>query len=320
MLTPEKKRDLLYSALRIRLFEERICDVYGKQDMKTPVHLYIGQEAIGSGISASLVKEDMVFTTHRCHGHYLAKGGDMKRMVAEFYGKATGCSGGKGGSMHLIDLEVGIPGTTAIVGGGIPQAVGAALALKMKKTGNVSVLYFGDGAADEGVLQESLNFAGLHRLPVIFMCENNFFATNSFQMKRQPVDMIWKRGECFSVPGVLVDGNDIELMYETGKKAIERARKGEGPTLIEARTYRWKGHVGPDSDTHLGHRTEEELKKWQERCPIKLYTARLKEEGVIDDTFLKETKDAITAEIDEAFEFAKASPDVPLDELATNII
>jgi len=310
---------MLRAAIRIRKLEERVCDVYGKQEIKTPVHLYIGEEAIATAVSESLVKEDLIFSTHRSHGHYLAKGGDMKKMVAEFYGKETGCAGGKGGSMHLIDLDAGIPGSTAIVGGGIPIATGAALALKLKGTQNIAVAYFGDGAADEGVLQESLNFAGLKKLPIIFVCENNFYATNSFQMKRQPEDKIYTRGESFSVPGTLVDGNDMEEVYSTAKNAIERARRGEGPSLIEAKTYRWKGHVGPDEDTSLGHRTEKELQSWKERCPVKLYTERLISEGVVTSESLKEINSDIEKEIDEAFAFAHKSPEVPMENLSKHL-
>ncbi|MBF0274817.1 MAG: thiamine pyrophosphate-dependent dehydrogenase E1 component subunit alpha [Nitrospinae bacterium] len=315
MLTKENKLNMFSTAYRIRRLEEKICEVYGKQEIKTPVHLYIGEEAIATGVSQNLVKEDLIFSTHRSHGHYLAKGGNLKNMVAEFYGKENGCAGGKGGSMHLIDVEAGIPGSTAIVGGGIPIATGAALALQLKGTDKVAVAYFGDGAADEGVLQESMNFAGLKNLPIIFVCENNFYATNSFQMKRHADDNIYKRGECYKVPGELVDGNDVEAVYHTAKKAIERARRGEGPSLIEAKTYRWKGHVGPDEDTNLGHRTNEELEGWKQRCPIKLYREKLFKEGVLDEGSYQNLKREIDNEVEEAFEFAYKSNDVPMENM-----
>lgn len=263
--------DLLRQMVLIRRFEEKIIEVYPVQDMKTPVHLYIGEEAIASGVCVHLKKEDYIFTTHRSHGHCLAKGSDPEMLYAEFYGRITGCSKGKGGSMHPVDPENGILGTSAIVGGGIPLAVGTALASKMKEDGKISVSFFGDGASEEGTFHESLNFAALKCLPVIFICENNFYATTSPLAQRQPHDNIAKKAESYGIPGITVDGNNVLDVYEAAGVAVQRARECKGPTLIECKTYRWKGHVGPDCDHEKGCRPMEDLNKWMERCPVEMF-------------------------------------------------
>lgn len=305
--------------LRIRLFEERIVDLYPEQEMKCPVHLCIGQEAIAAGVALNLKKTDYVFSNHRGHGHAIAKGMSMLSMMAEFYGKATGCSKGKGGSMHLVDVDNGILGTSAIVGGGIPMAVGAALASKLRNDGKVTALFFGDGAADEGVFYESMNFAALKRLPIVFVCENNDYATNSPQSARHPTCEIANTARGYNVPGSCIDGNDAEAVYLTAKEAIERARAGEGPTLIEAETYRWKGHVGPEADHLKGCRPEKELLEWMERCPIKLMNERLVNEGVMTAPDLISLGVSVEEEIEEAVKFAKESPYPDKAELLTDV-
>lgn len=308
-------KGLFVSMLRIRLFEEKIVELYPEQEMKCPVHLCIGQEAIAAGACFALKKEDYIVSNHRGHGHCLAKGASMRSLMAEFYGKATGCSKGKGGSMHLIDLENGIHGTSAIVGGGIPIAAGVALASKMKKDNRVTMLFFGDGAFDEGVFYESFNFACLKKLPIVFMCENNFYATNSHKDARHAAPGIFKAAQAFGAEGFLIDGNDAGEVFETASKAIEKARKNGGPTLIEAVTYRWKGHVGPEADYLKGCRPEKELIEWIEKCPVKRLKENLLDSRILTKEDLDKTISAIADEINDAVKFAKESPYPAVDEL-----
>ncbi len=321
-LTNVPKRTLIHLyklMLRIRRFEEKIVNVYCDQDMKTPVHLYIGQEAVAAGVCANLCKEDYVFSTHRSHGHYLAKGGDMKRLMAELYGRKTGCSRGKGGSMHVVDPEAGVCGSTAIVGGNIPLSVGAALSSVMQMRKQVSISFFGDGAVDEGAFHESLNFAALKGLPVVFVCENNFYATHSHQSKRQPHDHIYKLAKHYVMPGFRVDGNDVLRVFGVARQAVSRARRGNGPTLMECRTYRWKGHVGPECDIKLGYRMQEELNSWMKRCPIKRFEKRLVNEGVMKKTTIDKITREIDLQIHDAYLFGKGSPHPDENELLEDV-
>ena len=311
--------DLCRTMLLIRHFEERIVDVYGVQDMKTPVHLCIGQEAIAAGICRHLRKDDYLFTTHRGHGHCLAKGVAAKKLYAEFYGRIDGCCKGKGGSMHAADPDYGILGTSAIVGGGIPLAVGTALASSLRGDGRVSVAFFGDGATDEGTFYESMNFAALKKLPVIFVCENNFYATASPQSARHAEADITKRAEAHGMPAAGIDGNDVLAVYRAGAAAVERARAGDGPTLIEARTYRWKGHVGPDADWKVGARPREELEQWMALCPVKAFSELLIDGGVIGQDDYAAMIGEIDEQLDEAMAFAKASPLPGVDELLRDV-
>ena len=310
----------MYSTmLRIRLFEEKIVELYPEQEMKCPVHLYIGQEAVAAGVIANLEKKDYVFSNHRGHGHCIAKGSDMKSLMAEFYGRITGSSRGKGGSMHIVDVENGILGTSAIVGGGIPHAVGAALASKLKGEDRISVAFFGDGAVDQGTFYESMNFASLKRLPVVFVCENNFYATNSPQSARHPTCQVAATASSYGMEGVCVDGNDVLSVYRASREAVSRARRGGGPTLIEATTYRWKGHVGPDCDYEKGCRPRAELMEWMERCPIKGFREYLLDSGVLAEEELSRIRNNIEKEIDEAVAFAKNSPLPSEEELFSDL-
>ena len=267
-ISNEKLIEMYEGMLRIRYAEEKCIGLHPEQLMKSPHHYYIGQEAVAVGISVALTKEDYVFSTHRSHGHYLAKGGDLNKFMAEMYVKIDGCSKGKGGSMHLIDTSVGHMGSSAIVSGSIPIATGAGWAFQLQNKKNIAVTYFGDGAADEGVLYESLNFAALKKLPVLFAYENNFFASFSKVEARQAVQDIAKRAEAFGVHAIKVDGNNVLEVYNAAKEAVERANSGKGPTLIEATTYRFKGHCGVDDDIHPKLRTQEELDGWKKKCPI----------------------------------------------------
>jgi len=291
----------------IRRFEEKIIEVYSLQDMKSPVHLCIGQEAIAAGVCAHLEREDYIFTTHRSHGHCLAKGVDPKELYAEFYGRITGCCRGKGGSMHPAAPALGIPGTTAIVGGNIPLAAGAALASQMRGDSQVSVAFFGDGATDQGAFHESLNFAALKQLPVLFVCENNYYATNSPLSARQPHPDIYLRAAGYGIPGVSLDGNDVLAVYQAAQEAVHRGRRGDGPTLLECKTYRWKGHVGPDCDWEKGCRPREELTGWMNRCPIESLRKKLIAWGVADQEWYHQLLEEVDARLDQAIQFARDS-------------
>lgn len=307
-MTQKDMVSLYKMMLKIRLFEERIVELYPLKEMKTPVHLCIGEEAIAVGVCHYLKKEDYLFSNHRCHGHCIAKGVELAPMMAEFYGKRTGCCHGKGGSMHLVSPEHGILATSAIVGGGIALAVGAGLSIRLKKGKNIAVVFFGDGATDEGVFYESLNFAALKKLPVLFVCENNFYATNSPQKDRQPLDNIFKRGSIFGIQGARCDGNDVVDVCKEAGKAIEKIRKGAGPKLLECRTYRWKGHVGPDCDVEKGCRPKYELDSWMKKCPLEKFEKLLLKKKILDERKIARHKAFIKEEIARAQHFGKESP------------
>jgi pyruvate dehydrogenase E1 component alpha subunit len=300
-------KDHYLRMLRIRRVEEAIAAAYPEGKMRCPVHLSIGQEAPAVGICAHLDPSDRVYSTHRCHAHYLAKGGNLSRMLAELHGRATGCARGKGGSMHLVDVEQGMMGSSALVAGSIPLAVGSALAFRMADEPRVAVAFLGDGASEEGIFYESMAFAALRRLPVIFACENNFYATYSHQSARQPTPYIAQRGSAFGIPGREVDGNDVEAVSLAAEEAIFRARRGNGPTLLELRTYRWKDHVGPGNDTHLGFRSEDEVEAGIGRCPLARAERRLQRQGWLSDEEREVAEAGIRREIAEAFAFALES-------------
>lgn len=305
--------------LMIRRFEERVGDLILKGEIKTPCHLTIGQEAIATGVCSALKKEDYIFGNHRSHGHYIAKGGDIKKLMAEIFCKKTGCSKGKGGSMHIVAPEVGLLGTPPIVAASIPIAVGAALASDLKGENKVAVPFFGDGAANEGVFYESLNFASLKKLPVVFVCENNFYSTHMPISKCLAETNIAKKADAFGLPGIQIDGNDVIGVYQTAKKAIERARNGEGPSLIECRTYRWRGHVGPNLDLEKGLRTKEELDSWMEKCPIKRLEELLTKENILSKTEKEQIRKDIEKKVEEAIGFAIESPYPDKEKLAKDI-
>lgn len=279
------------------MVEERIAEEYPKQEMRCPVHLCIGQEAIPVGVCANLTKNDIVFSGHRSHGHYLAHGGDLKLMIAEIYGKETGCSGGRGGSQHLIDLSVNFLGSVPIVAETISIAVGSALASKMKKDRRLTVAFFGEAAVEEGVTHESINFAVLKKLPVLFVCENNFYSTYSPLTVRQPKRDIYKLIEGHGLPAFQEDGNDVLKVYKLAKKSVDYVKSGKGPVFLEFITYRHREHVGPNFDPP-GFRKEGELKKWIKKDPLKM----------IKKAQIGPMREKIRKEIDEAFEFAKNSP------------
>jgi len=308
MAGPQVLLDLLAMMLRIRRFEEKIVEVYPLQDMKTPVHLCIGQEAVAAGVITHLGVDDYLTTTHRSHGHCLAKGMDPGILLAEFYGREGGCCRGKGGSMHPMSPAHGIFGTSAIVGGGIPLGVGNALAAWLRDENRISAVFFGDGASEEGSFHESLNFAALKKLPVLFVCENNLYATNSPLRQRQPNPDVHKRALGYGIPAECLDGNDVEAVHAAAGRAVAHVRAGNGPYFLEFRTYRWKGHVGPDCDYEKGCRPKDELFEWMDRCPVKLFTTRLLEAGVIDQSGIDSMVAAIDVEFEKALEWARKSP------------
>lgn len=290
---------LAYEVLRIRRIEEAIAQRYPEQEMRCPVHLSIGQEAVAVGACKPLRSSDYVFSAHRAHAHYLAKGGSLKRMIAELYGKATGCTGGRGGSMHLVDREVGFLGSTPIVGGSLPLAVGTALAEPDK----VTVAFFGEGATEEGVFAESLNFASLKQLSILFVCENNFYSVNTPLGPRQGERRSRAQiARAHGMPALQGDGNDAWSVQILCEQAVERARKGLGPTYLEFETYRWLEHCGPYEDGHLGCRDPDEIAHWKTLCPLALLL------NEVPDAQLDRWEKEISKEIITAFEEALAAP------------
>ena len=305
--------DLGYQLLKkmhfIRLVEEEIADRYNQGQMRCPVHLSIGQEGVPAGFSMASRRSDFAVSTHRGHAHYLAKGGNLKAMISEIYGKSTGCSKGKGGSMHLIDLAVRFMGSTAIVGNSIPIGVGLGLSAQLKDTEDVSCVFLGDGAIEEGVFFESLNFAAVRKLPVLFICENNFYSVYSPLSVRQPPNRnIAKMIESFGVKSISAEGNDAYVAYEYLSNAFAEIRSGSGPIFMEFSTYRWREHCGPAFDDELGYRTSEEVEFWKAKDPIAKITQAL--EIVIPNFHSRITSDIliIKREIESAFEFAEHAP------------
>ena len=306
-----KKEDflnILKLMYQIRLFEERAKKLYRQNRLAGnflgALHTYIGQEAIAVGVCISLRKSDYVFSTHRGHGHFIAKGGDLKKAMAELHGKDTGYCHGRGGSMHLFYPEIGFLGGNGIVGAGIPLAIGAAYSAQYRHSDQVTVSFFGDGAACQGTFHESLNMASLWKLPVVFVCENNCYAVTTSVGESICVDDIARRASGYGITGKVVDGNDVLAVYAAAKEAIARARAGEGPTLLECKTYRIDPHcmVLPEM------RSEKELEEWKKKDPILRFEIQLKKEFRVDEKVLERLKREITAEIDEAEKFAVSSP------------
>lgn len=319
--SPDFLKTLFRDMLRIRRIEEAVEADYHKDQMKTPIHLVIGQEACAVGAAAALRREDLVYAGHRTHGIYLAKGGSLKAMFAEFFCKAAGCAGSRGGSMHLVDKSVGMAGSSAIVAGAIPITGGAALAAQLLKKDVVSMVFLGDAATEEGVCSETLNFAALKKLPMIFFCENNFYSVQTSLMPRQPEGVeIWKRSAGFGLASVCVDGNNVLDVYKAAKEAWERARRGEGPTFIEARTYRYRAHGGSKDDSHTGYRDVAEREDWEKRAdPIELFFGFLSKAGFLTADDRARMDREIAAEIQEAFAFAIAAPAPVEADLAKHV-
>ena len=300
-------KNLHLQMVRIRTFEEVTADLLFNEEITWPTHLYIGQEAISAGVCESLEKSDYVFPTYRSHGVYLAKRACMNRLMAELFGKADGCSQGKGGSMHVVAPDVGVLGSTAIVSGNIPLAMGAALASTLRSDNRVSVVFFGDGATDEGYFYECLNFASIRDLPMIFVCENNLFSTHLPLSLRQKGTDLFRRVEPFQIPAYQIDGNDPLKIFQYTKDAIESARNGGGPTFLECLTFRWRAHVGPWHDWDIGHRNRDEVEAWIKRCPIKKLEQFMQKEGIMTEANINKVHDTVTDEVNESVRFAKQS-------------
>ena len=303
------KNKLFESMLRIRLVEESIANKYSEQKMRCPTHLSIGQEAIAVGVCANLTSQDQVLSTHRAHAHYLAKGGCLNSMMAEIYGKASGCSKGMGGSMHLIDTSVGFMGSTAIVANTIPVAVGLALEKKLTRKKSIACVFFGDGATEEGAFYESVNFAIIHSLPILFICENNLYSVYSGLEVRQPMDRkIYKMVRAMGISAQHGNGNDVEEVARKVKHAKTMILKSGGPQFLEFDTYRWREHCGPNFDNNIGYREESEFLKWKKKDPLKNFYSENSQK------YIDRKIDTISQEIDDAHQFADDSKFPTLQE------
>lgn len=319
-LTPDVARGLLRGLLRVRMVEERIKDLYAEHEMRCPTHFSLGQEAVAVGVCAHLRRDEQITSAHRSHAHYLAKGGDLSAMLAELYGKATGCAAGKGGSMHLIDVAAGFLGAVPIVGSTISIGVGAALASALQGSPTLSVIFFGDGATETGVFHESLNFAAVHTLPVVMVCENNLYSVLSPLSWRHPEGReIVQLAQGHGVWTRQGDGNDADEVYGLAGEAVEHARAGRGPAFLEFKTYRWLEHCGPLDDRHLGYRPPGEYERWMARDPVALYRQRLEARGVMTASAVEAMTREIAAEIDDAVTFAKSSPFPTRDQLGAHL-
>jgi len=297
---------------KIRKFEQAAEQLFLEGKLPGFIHLYIGEEAIATGIMAALNNDDYITSTHRGHGHMIAKGGDINLMMAELYGKKTGYCKGKGGSMHIADFSIGVLGANGVVGGGLPIAVGAGLGIKMKGTSQVAVAFFGDGASNTGAFHESLNFASIFSLPIIFVNENNQYASTASKQEMTAIENISDRAASYSMPGITIDGNDVLSVYETAKIAIERARTQKGPSLIEAKTYRLKGHFVGDPTKY---REQSEVEKFWEKEPINRFETQLMEWKVLNKENIDKINKKLDRQINEAINFSEKSPE-PLPEEA----
>lgn len=318
-MNAEPQRELYRTLLRIRRVEEALAARYREQQMRCPMHLCIGQEAIAAGVCQALRRTDRVYSNHRAHGHYLAKGGDLPRMIAELYGRETGCCAGRGGSMHLIDVDAGFMGATPIVGGTVPIAVGSAWSAKLQCDDSVTAVFFGDGCFEEGVLHESMNFAALQQLPIVFVCENNQYSVYTPLCERQPARAIAGVARAHGLAVTEVDGNDAIAVHAAAVQAVAHARAGQGPGFIEAHTYRWLEHCGPDDDGHLGYRTAEAVAQGRARCPLAALQRRMQQAGALDEREAAAFEQAIAQEIEHAFAFALTSPYPNADDLARHL-
>jgi pyruvate dehydrogenase E1 component alpha subunit len=298
---------MYHTMVRIRLFEQRIMELFQQGRLPGFLHVSIGQEAVPTGVCAHLRPNDYISSTHRGHGDVIAKGARLDRMMAELYGKKTGYCKGKGGSMHIADLELGILGANGIVGAGIPIATGTALAFKMRRTDQVAVCFFGDGGANTGAFHEGLNLASVWHLPVVFVCQNNQYAESTPQRVHQKIKDIAVRAVAYDIPGETVDGMDVLEVYRVAGEAIARARGGGGPTLIECKTYRFYGHYVGDPGT--AYRRPEEVEEWKQRDPIVAFRRRLLAEGMATEAELTAIDAAVQGELEAAIRFAEASPE-----------
>ncbi len=315
-LEAQTRKDMLKRMLEIRITEEQIQELFLQNLIRGTTHLCIGQEACSIGVAWALQKGDTVTCTYRGHGHALALGMSIKDMMAEMMGKESGCCKGKGGSMHMTDASIGLLGANAIVGAQLPIAVGAALTSQVKKQGSVAITFFGDGATNIGTFHEALNMAAIWQLPVVFCCENNLYGEYSAQHKTTPVTDLAVRAQSYNMPGVVVDGQDVETVYSAAKKAVDRARSGGGPTFLEFKTYRYRGHSRTDTGPY---RLEGELDSWLQRDPIKILKEKMISDGQLDETEFDEMKQATERLVHSAIEWAKEEPFPPLEALFADV-
>ncbi len=315
-LPAQMRQDMLKKMLEIRAAEERIQGLFLENLVRGTTHLCIGQEACSVGVAAVLQPGDTMTCTYRGHGHALAMGMTMKALMAEMMGKASGACKGKGGSMHMTDASIGLLGANAIVGAQLPIAVGAALTSRLKKTGNITVTFFGEGAANIGAFHESLNLAAIWKLPVLFICENNLYGEYSVWSKTTPVRDIAVRASSYGIPGIVVDGQDAECVYHEVSAMAERARRGEGPALIELKTYRFRGHSRTDQ---APYRPKGELEEWLKRDPILILKERMIADGQLDETEFEELRESIDRQVVEVVEWAKTEPYPPVEALYEDI-
>ena len=291
--------------VKIRRFEEKVIQLYADGEIPGFMHIYVGEEAVAGGICAALNKEDYITSTHRGHGHCIAKGGRIDLMMAELFGRKTGYCKGKGGSMHIADLDIGILGANGIVGGGLPIAAGTGAGIKYKGERKVCACFFGDGATNIGPFHEACNLASTWELPVIFVCENNQFAQATPQSEHQKIKDVARRAMAYDMPAVTVDGNDVVKVYEAADKAAEDARQGKGPTFIECKTYRWRGHWEGDPQPY---RTAEDVARWKEKCPIIRFKDYLVTNKISTEQILDKIEKEVARELEQAVEFARKSP------------
>ena len=313
-------KDQFFQMLRIRKVELKISELYPEEEMRCPVHLSVGQEAVAVGVCSALQKKDIALSAHRSHAHYLAKGGDLKSMLAELYGKKTGCAEGKGGSMHLIDLEAGLIAAVPIVGSTIPIAVGSAWGNMMQDKSVTTAVFFGEGATETGVFHESLGFASLHNMPMIFVCENNLYSVySSLEVRQSNKRNNIKIAEGHGIVSLKGEGNDVSSVYGVIKESISIIKKQKGPVYVEFDTYRWLEHCGPNDDDHFGYRKDKEVKKWKINCPIEKTKDYLLNNKLADEKEIQTVSQELDDEIEEAFEFAKTSPFLDKKHLYTSI-
>lgn len=305
IMNKERVSTMYRKMLEIRLFEEKVFDLYGQNLVPGTIHLYAGEEAVAVGVCCNLNVDDYITSTHRGHGHCIAKGADLKRIMAEILGKKTGYCKGKGGSMHIADFAVGMLGATAVVGAGLPIAVGAGLSAKLRKTSQVVACFFGEGASNQGTFHESLNMASVWKLPVVFVCENNLYAMGTRQSRIMNVENVADRAEAYGIQGVVVDGNDVLAVDEAARTAVARARTGMGPTLIECKTYRHKGHSRVDPGKY---RPKEEVDEWLAKDPVKRLRKTMLDNNVLTQTELERIEKNVAEEVAEAAKYALESP------------
>ena len=317
-ITDEILIDLYKRMVRVRLFEEEAGRLAESARLPGFLHLYVGEEAVAAGVCAALKNEDQITSTHRGHGHLLAKGGDFNRMMAELMGKATGYCNGKGGSMHICDLDLAMLGANGIVGAGVPISVGAAYANKLTSNGLISVSFFGDGATNIGAFHEAANMAAALSLPMLFVCENNEYAEYSPRHKTMAIADVIERAAAYGFPGAIVDGMDSVAVFEAATLAIEKIRNGEGPMMLECKTYRFYDHVG-GKGTASNYRTDEEVVEMRNRDPLVFHEARLVESGVMNDEEIQAFKDEIQKEVDASVEFAEQSPFPESDDILVDV-